>query len=64
MSSALEATRGAAALAVLTEWPEFTRVKPDTVAPLMSGREVVDGRNLLDRAVWSAAGFSHHGIGR
>lgn len=64
VSSALDAVRGAATLAVLTEWPEFTRVKPDTVAPLMSGREVVDGRNLLDRAVWSAAGFSHHGIGR
>jgi UDPglucose 6-dehydrogenase len=62
--SALDAVRGAATLAVLTEWPEFTRVKPDTVASLMSGREVVDGRNLLDRAVWTAAGFSHHGIGR
>jgi UDPglucose 6-dehydrogenase len=64
VGSALDAVRGAATLAVLTEWPEFTRVKPDTVAPLMSGREVVDGRNLLDRAVWTAAGFSHHGIGR
>ena len=51
-------------LAVLTEWPEFTRVKPDQVAATMPGREVVDGRNLLDRAVWTAAGFSHHGIGR
>jgi UDPglucose 6-dehydrogenase len=62
--TALDAARGAAALAVLTEWPEFTRVKPDSVAAVMTGREVVDGRNLLDRPVWTAAGFSHHGIGR
>lgn len=62
--SAVEAAKGAAVLAVFTEWPEFTRVKPDDVASVMPGREVVDGRNLLDRAVWTSAGFSHHGIGR
>jgi UDPglucose 6-dehydrogenase len=34
------------------------------VAGVMRGRGVVDGRNLLDRSAWSAAGFSYQGIGR
>jgi UDPglucose 6-dehydrogenase len=62
--SAVEATRGAQVLAVFTEWPEFTKVHPADVAEVMTGRVIVDGRNLLDREVWTAAGFTHLGIGR
>ena len=30
----------------------------------MTGRTIVDGRNLLDRQLWVNAGFQHVGIGR
>ncbi|MFZ1489818.1 MAG: UDP-glucose/GDP-mannose dehydrogenase family protein [Ilumatobacteraceae bacterium] len=63
-SSAVEATRGADVLAVLTEWDEFRWVEPAEVLGAMSGRAVVDGRNLLDRNEWRRSGFSHVGIGR
>ncbi|MEY4229487.1 MAG: hypothetical protein RLZZ362_336 [Actinomycetota bacterium] len=59
-----DATTGADVLAVLTEWDDFRWLEPDKVASVMTGRAVIDGRNLLDRADWQRAGFSHEGIGR
>jgi UDPglucose 6-dehydrogenase len=58
------ATEGAEVLAVLTEWDEFRWVDPAKVAEVMPGRQVIDGRNLLERAAWQRAGFIHRGIGR
>lgn len=58
------ATAGADVLAVLTEWDDFRWLEPDKVGEVMTGREVIDGRNLLDRSDWSRAGFRHQGIGR
>jgi UDPglucose 6-dehydrogenase len=63
-TAAQEVTMNADALVVLTEWDEFRRVEPSTIAPLMNGRFVIDARNLLDRNEWERAGFSHQGIGR
>lgn len=59
-----DATDGADVLAVLTEWDDFRWLDPHQVATRMPGRHVVDGRNLLDRADWHRAGFTHEGIGR
>lgn len=61
---ALAATDGAAVLAVLTEWDDFRWIDPATVASRMAGREVVDGRNLLEGRAWESAGFHYVGIGR
>jgi UDPglucose 6-dehydrogenase len=58
------ATAGADVLAVLTEWDDFKWLEAGKVAEAMTGRAVVDGRNLLDRAEWQRAGFSYQGIGR
>lgn len=58
------AAAGADVLAVLTEWDDFRWLEPGKVAEVMTGRTVVDGRNLLDRADWGRAGFTHVGIGR
>ena len=44
-------------LAVLTEWDEFRWLDLDKVADLMASRNVVDARNLLDRASLGAAGL-------
>jgi UDPglucose 6-dehydrogenase len=55
---------GADVLAVLTEWDEFRWLEADKVAALMTGRGVVDARNLLDRNAYVRAGFNYQGIGR
>lgn len=63
-ADAIGATAGADVLAVMTEWDDFRWIAPGDVAAVMRGRGVVDGRNLLDRAAWHHAGFTHVGIGR
>lgn len=63
-ADAYAAADGADVLAVLTEWDDFRWIDPKLVASKMPGRVVVDGRNLLERAAWHHAGFTHLGIGR
>jgi len=63
-ASPLEACTDADLLAVLTEWSDFRDVEPADVARLIVGRRVVDGRNILDRDRWIAAGFDYRGVGR
>jgi UDPglucose 6-dehydrogenase len=46
-STALQAVSGADALAVLTEWPEFSNVPPQEVAQLMTSSSVFDTRRIL-----------------
>jgi UDPglucose 6-dehydrogenase len=62
--SALEATRGADAVIVVTEWPEFSGLDWQEVAERMSGRLVIDGRNFIDPEAVASAGFAYEGIGR
>ena len=49
---------------MLTEWDEFRWLDIDKVADLMAARNVVDARNLLDRAALVRRGFDYLGIGR
>lgn len=58
------ACQGAAVLAVLTEWPEFSDMDFDKVAGLLATRHVVDARNLLDRDALLRLGFSVDSIGK
>jgi UDPglucose 6-dehydrogenase len=46
-SSALEATEGADALAILTEWPEFSKIPPELVVAGMKDSLVYDARRIL-----------------
>lgn len=62
--SALAACEDADAVLVLTEWREFVRLDPEEVGAVVARREVVDGRNCLDRALWAAAGWHHRAPGR
>ncbi|MDP9463435.1 MAG: hypothetical protein M3P52_02330, partial [Actinomycetota bacterium] len=62
--SAYSACNGAHVLAVLTEWDEFRWLDIAQVAGAMTGRAVVDARNLLDRNDWRRAAFDYQGIGR
>lgn len=49
---------------VLTEWSEFRNADPAALGHLAAGRVVIDGRNCLDPALWTAAGWDYHGMGR
>jgi UDPglucose 6-dehydrogenase len=60
----LKAASGAAALVVLTEWPEFRLLDWGRLAELVERRVVVDTRNLLDADVLGLVGFEVRGIGR
>ena len=62
--SPYSACNGAQVLAVLTEWDDFRWLDIAQVAAAMTGRAVVDARNLLDRNDWRRADFDYQGIGR
>ena len=47
LPTALQAAAGTDALAVLTEWPEFTEVSPKEVAGLMNAPVAYDARRIL-----------------
>jgi len=63
-TSAHEACARADAVLVLTEWPEFVDLDPATLHDIVRAKVVVDGRNCLDRARWTAAGWRVHSLGR
>ncbi len=60
----VKAAHGAAALVVLTEWPEFRVLDWRRLAEVVSGRVVIDTRNLLDADVLRRVGFEVRGVGR
>jgi UDPglucose 6-dehydrogenase len=62
--SALAALPGADALLVLTDWPEFARIAPASIARALKGALVIDGRNLLDAERITSAGLRYRSIGR
>ncbi len=57
-----EATVGADALVLLTEWPEFRNVEPALLA--MRRPLIVDARNVLDTETLAEHGFTVASIGR
>ena len=54
--SAVAAASSADALIVLTEWDEFTKLDANQILSAMSGKVVVDTRNVLDKTKWEVAG--------
>jgi UDPglucose 6-dehydrogenase len=59
-----EVARGADAVVVATEWPEFATLDLAKLAELMRGSDVVDLRNILDPEVVSAANLTIHPVGK
>lgn len=59
-----EAVRGADAVVIVTEWPEYRALLTPEVRALAARHLVVDGRNLLDPTEAAAAGWEWVGIGR
>ena len=58
-ASALEACRGADALAIMTPWREFTSISIPHIRELVKGRVIVDPYGVLDAEECAAAGFSY-----
>ncbi|MGW5197675.1 UDP-glucose dehydrogenase family protein [Streptomyces spiralis] len=64
VDSMRSAVTGAETVLLLTEWEEFRRADPAELARWVSVAAVVDGRNALDHAAWSAAGWTVRAPGR
>jgi UDPglucose 6-dehydrogenase len=58
------ALEGADVLAIMTEWKEFLQPDFEQMRSLMKSAVVFDGRNLYNRGVMKAAGFTYHSVGR
>ncbi len=58
-----EAARGADAVVLATEWPEYVTFDLAALAGVMRGRVLMDGRNALDPARADAAGLTYLSIG-
>jgi UDPglucose 6-dehydrogenase len=58
------ACAGADVVLHLTEWAEYRALDPEALASVVAGRRLVDGRNVLDPAVWRKAGWTYRALGR
>jgi UDPglucose 6-dehydrogenase len=63
-ATAIDAVRGADALAILTDWTDFRDVPLADARAVMRGNVLFDGRGLLDRHEVEANGFAYLGVGR
>lgn len=61
--SAISACRYSDALVIGTEWSEFAAMDLVALSAVMSGRIIVDARNVLDSAAAVRQGFFYAGIG-
>jgi UDPglucose 6-dehydrogenase len=59
-----EAARGAHAILILTEWPEFASLDLARLREVVDVPVLIDGRNLFDPRAVAAAGFEYIGMGR
>jgi UDPglucose 6-dehydrogenase len=55
--------KDAAAIVVVTEWPQFHDLDWSHLAAIAEHAVVVDSQNLLDREALAGTGFTHTGIG-
>ncbi|MFZ3417153.1 UDP-glucose dehydrogenase family protein [Arthrobacter sp. 3Tela_A] len=58
------AIQDAHALVLLTEWKEYRALDPVAVSSLVTEKNIIDGRNVLDPAAWREAGWTYRGMGR
>lgn len=60
---AINATKGADALILVTEWPEFRLPNWEKIRSNMKGHVIFDGRNIYNGDEMRAKGFDYYGIG-
>lgn len=59
-----EALKGSHLTILLTEWQEFTQLKPGHLEHLVESKALIDGRNVLDHDEWTQAGWHFESLGR
>ncbi|MDN3506297.1 MAG: UDP-glucose/GDP-mannose dehydrogenase family protein [Simkaniaceae bacterium] len=59
-----DAAKGADAILLITEWPEFQSVDFQKIRALMRNQVVFDGRNLYKASEMQQLGFEYHCIGK
>jgi UDPglucose 6-dehydrogenase len=64
VTDAYECVRGADAIVIVTEWPEYRHLDWGRVAELVRRPLVIDGRNCLDGGAMSENGFTYISFGR
>jgi UDPglucose 6-dehydrogenase len=60
----LDAVSGADLVLHLTEWQEFRELDTVALADVARHRHLIDGRNVLDPALWRKAGWTYRAMGR
>ena len=63
-TSVVEACERADAVLVLTEWSEFVELEPHELVDTVRAKVIVDGRNCLDSAKWTDAGWRVYALGK
>ncbi len=63
-TSALDATEGADAVLIVTEWNEFKQADLSKLHACMRSPIIFDGRNIFDPAKMAQNGFEYYSIGR
>jgi UDPglucose 6-dehydrogenase len=58
------AAKGADALVIITEWPEFRNLEFGLLKQAMRNPVLIDTKNMLDDAAMEGAGFTYFGVGR
>jgi UDPglucose 6-dehydrogenase len=58
------AVRGADAMIILTEWPEFKNLDFEIIRSSMKTPMLIDAKNMLDAELLTAKGFIYTGVGR
>jgi UDPglucose 6-dehydrogenase len=59
-----DAVRDAETVLLLTEWPEYVALDPETLRDQVAVPRIIDGRNCLDPVAWRAAGWTYRALGR
>lgn len=62
--NAYETVKGADAVAILTEWEEFSQLDLKKVKKLMKHPVIFDGRNIFSPKEMKKLGFDYHSMGR
>jgi len=63
-ANAYEATRGADAVVIITEWDQFRALDLDRLKAVMRAPRVIDLRNIYNPADMKARGFHYTSVGR
>ncbi|MGI5283050.1 UDP-glucose dehydrogenase family protein [Nonomuraea polychroma] len=63
-TSAMDVSRDADVVVLLTEWAEFRQIEPTVLAQVVRRTRIVDGRHALDADVWRSAGWEYRALGR